>query len=568
MKYSKITLSSLIFIVALYNPLSSAFAASLVSTVDRSKIGLNQTILLTVRLDQQVGAASLNVQALETDFEVLEVSPLTSTSVSVINGKTTQTATTDWKIRLAPKREGLLTVPALSIDGAQSKPISILVEATDSRPATEQPLSVTIQASEKEAYTQQQIILTIKLTAQSDVSSFSGAPLSLGNAEIKELGQKEYNRIDNGILRQIVELKYALFAKEAGTLEIPAMTFNAVKGAQRSFFMSRNGERVIARSKPLTVTIKEPPTSTHSWLPSEQVDIRAELLGDQSQLKVGTPITRKITISAAGQTAEAIPPITNTDGHGGDGFKSYSDKPQLFTEVTADGLLSTRVESAAIVPSAAGQIVLPEVRVNWWDVARKQWQEAVLPATTLSVSAADVTVNDTAPDIDSQSGNEANSIAETNPRDFVWQAVSALLLLVCIAQYWMFKRSSSGKRQKQSNIDHPASESLAWKNLEVALRQGEPNEIRKRLLSWAYASSLDKKTITLTSLANNTESNRLSSALSKLESHLYGGKNLPIEKNDLKELYEALLSLRRETKRDSSQNAKARQNSLRPLYPN
>jgi len=542
----------LIVFVLLLQAVPSAFAASLVGTVDRNRIGANETLLLSLTLDQQADTSSLDLDALKDDFDVLGVSPVNSSSYRLVNGKTTQAITTQWNITLAPKRQGTLSIPPFSVAGASSKPISIQVESLAPGAGTESPLSVTVTASQLDAYPKQQIIVTVELSAQNNVGNLDGTPLALSNAEIKDLGQNARNQIKNGVTRQVIELKYAVFAKEPGVLQIPALTFSAVQGARRGFFGNSGGKRILARSKALTINIKEPPVNTtiaakSIWLPSQLVELSSELSPVQSEYQVGTPINRKIIIKAQGQSAEAIPPISKKVNTGSIDYKTYEDKPQLHTEITGQGLIGTRIESNAIVPSSAGEITLPEIRLNWWNVTQQKWQQAILPAQTLVVADTMPLKNTQQTDI-SGSNNVDPSQFESIGRaknSWLWQTVSAVLLLVCIAQFILLMRKKDRSSLPTDNTQTQETESKAWKKLQANLREGDARNIRTSLLAWARASAPDSNAnITLMSWANKFESEAIKNALAKLEAHLYSNENNKITDNDLNALSKSLTSAR------------------------
>ena len=574
--HSRFSTVSLILILLCFWAPSSVNAASLVSTVDRNRISINDTLTLTISLDQQADSSELNLKSLETNFDVLSVNPLNSSSVTVSNGKTEQAVTTQWSIRLVPKREGTLTIPAFNVKGTSSQAISIRVESSPANSLNDAPLSVVVRASETEVFPNQQIILTVELAAQADVSNLDGSPLTLANAEVTQLGQNASKRVDNGVARQIIQLKYAIFAKQAGTFEIPSLIFSGIQGAQRSFLGTR-GKRVNARSKALSLTVKEPPSSVHTWLPLQNLKLSSELSEDPSQYQVGTPITRKVIIKAEGQSAEAIPPNTEestSDENTLRGYKSYQDKPQLHTETTDQGLVGTRIESTAIVPSVAGEITLPEIRFNWWNVAKREWQETILPAETLLISESTALTNEPSlNDIEANIVEPSSATTIDNAKTSrLWPMISAALLLVCVLQFVLLMRKAK-RSPEQASLDHTErqkSEGKAWQQLQSALQSGEASTIRQCILHWARASApSENDTVSLMSLTQEFESEPVTNTLAKFEAHLYSSKESEITKGDLNALRESLKSMRQKRKQNLSftVRTKFKGAALKPLYP-
>ncbi len=568
------SVSILILVVASLSFTLSSFAATLTSTVDRNQVGPNETLLLTITLDQQANTDELDLSVLRQDFELLGISPINSSSFNMVNGRTTQVVTTQWKVTLAPKREGTAVIPAFTLAGASSQPISIKVIESETSSGTIAPIVVSVSADETDVFTMQQFIVTVQLAVQSDVSNLNGSKFDIANAEVRELGQSANNRIDNGVATQIISLRYALFAKQAGIIEIPALTFSGVQGGRRSIFGDRGGKRVAARSKPFTIKVNAPPAGGAVWLPSTKIEISSEFSGDPTQYQVGAPITRRLIVKAHGLSAEALPPLESAAPSAvAQGYKSYDDKPQLHTETLPTGLIGTRIESSAIVPSEPGELNLPEIRLAWWDVRERQWREAVLPTETLTIRPGSTTQSksDAPTNIDqafSASQTETSSSWTNDNR--LWQGISALLLLVCSFQFVLLKHKSQARKQDDEKQQGVVNENKAWKRLKASLQLGDATDIRQDLLNWARVCMGLKHARTLSSLIQYADSPRLSAAISRLEASLYGNTNPgttpSLSDDDIGLLKESLTELRQQEVLQAKQQTKKR-NPLPNLYP-
>ena len=111
-------------LLALSAQATTLHAATLSSTVNRNQLAINQTLVLTVVYDESVDSSAIDVTPLQNDFEVLGISPQTSTSMSIVNGVTENNSTTRWTITLAAKREGKLQIPSFSIGSSKSQPMT------------------------------------------------------------------------------------------------------------------------------------------------------------------------------------------------------------------------------------------------------------------------------------------------------------------------------------------------------------------------------------------------------------------------------------------------------------
>ncbi|MFT7525196.1 MAG: hypothetical protein ACI9LY_000328 [Arenicella sp.] len=506
-------------------------AGNLSSTVNRNQINPNETLTLTVSYDEQVDSSQLDLKSLEQDFDVLGISPQTSNSISIVNGQANRQASTIWTITLIAKRSGTLTIPAFSIQQDRSRAISI--QATDSAavPASELPLTARVSTDRASIFPSQQLIVEVELSAQSNISDLNGPQLIINGADVELLDQQRYQQIDNGLARQVVTLRYAAYANQQGDLIIPAMTYTGIKGGQRSLFGTR-GQQVIARTTQLEVPVTAlPPSNGAQWFPADDVQIAASWSSDTTDIKVGEPITRTITVTAKGQRASLIPPFAEPSGV--QNYKTYQDQPQLKDQKTSQGFVGIRTESEAIVASIEGELTLPELKVQWWDVNKNRLRTAVLPAQTHSVSAANIA--DMPPGgehsletSDLLAGTANSPQYSSNP---IWQWLTVLLALLCLLQFYLlYKLRDSNAPQSSINNPEP-SETAEWASLQTSFKRGEPKAIRKDLLRWAKLAVPGLTHVSLQTIcayADHFKDPRnagLSSALTALDAHLYQGEN-------------------------------------------
>ncbi len=552
---SMLTLSTLVNV---------SIAATLLSTVDKNVVGLNDIISLVVEYDQKSDASELDVSSLQSDFEILSLRPQSNSSITIVNGETKQVAQTKWVLALTPKRAGVLEIPVLNLNGDKSRPIQIQVsDNPDLNSRSTSPLIATISTNLDSVYPGQEMIVSIELSAKNGVGDLNGAPFELDNAEVETLSQNSFRRVDNGIARQIVELKFSVFAKTPGVLRIPSLTYTGVEGGRRSFFGS-SGNQVLARTDEVTIDVKTIPSDLHEWFPASSVSIRSEWSENKSSATVGDPITRTIVVTANSQRATAIAPLKSPN-QTDQPYKSYDEKPRLHTQNTATGLVATRVESSAIVPSQAGVLELPEITLNWWDVGANKWQEATLPAETIKVAAGNASANQTAlpPSNNKQDADSAKTSSGSNQSNqtgnlnlILWQSVSLLLAMLCAAQFFILRN----RRAKADFHEPNTSEKQAWKTLLSDLKTGDSHKIRESIRLWGQLALETNQPCSLSDLSRYVDSSSFKQALEHLDSHLFNNGKAP----DIGDLESAL-----DEGRDWIKNNKtnARKTALAPLYP-
>jgi len=554
----------------------NSFGATLSSSVNRNQVSTNETLTLTVSIDEQVNNSSLNLSELEKDFEVLGTSPQSRNSINFVNGRSVQEATTVWTITLVAKRDGQLTIPAFSIGSAKSQAITINVSNAKNSRSSNQPLDVKVSSNRSTVYPNQQFIVTVELSAQRDVRDLGGPQLVVADADVEPLDQQNFQRVDNGIARQIVVLKYAVFAKKAGKLTIPILTYTGLKNARRGVF-GNTGDQVIARSNQLELEVIDAPTSSsnQAWFSANSLNIQSKWSADITNLKVGQPVTRTITIVAQGQTASAIPPISELTNI--DGLKSYKDQPQLETGKTSQGFVASRVESEAIVASKAGEFILPPLSIQWWSNDSESWQTATLEAETLMVAGAAAPINNTQSQIPLPELTNPNTVSPglqqghtgQTKSALAWQILSGALSLIVIFQFFLLRKQTKGTTDDSTEKLSATSEKSAWAKLERTIKNRDhTNEIREAILSWANSLGLSSEPVTLSKLSALIDSKPLSDALSALDRQLYQAQGEELTEQVLNDLRSELSSFRSSAKRglDNRKNS-SKIDDLKPLYP-
>ncbi len=554
----------------------NSVGATLSSTVNRNQVSTNETLTLTVSIDEQVNTSSLDLSELEKDFEVLGTSPQSRSSINIVNGRSVQEATTVWTITLVAKRDGQLTIPSFNIGAAKSQAITINVSNAKNSRSSNLPLDVKVSSNRGTVYPNQQFIVTVELSAQRDVRDLGGPQLAVADADVEPLDQQNFQRVDNGIARQIVVLKYAVFAKKTGKLTIPILTYTGLKNARRSVF-GNTGDQVIARSNPLELEVIDVPSSSsnQAWFSADDLSIQSKWSADISDLKVGQPVTRTITIVAKGQHASAIPPISGLTSI--DGLKSYKDQSQLETGKTSEGFVASRVESEAIVASKAGEFTLPPLSIQWWSNDSESWQTATLEAETLKVTGSAAAVNNTQnqsalselPNSNAVSSDLEQGNTYRTKTALPWQILSGALAFIVLFQFFLLRKQSKGARQDSTEKPNSTSEKSAWTQLERTIKnRDQANVIREAVLSWANTLGLSSEPVTLYKLSALIDSKPLSDALNALDRKLYQAQGEKLTEQLLSDLRSELSSFRSRTKRglDIGENS-SQVDDLKPLYP-
>ncbi|WP_394220992.1 BatD family protein [Alteromonas gracilis] len=358
---------------------------SLEATIDRNPVMLDEAIRLTVTADGSADRDAFDSSPLLKDFVVGRTS--VSSQTSIVNFDTKRT--TVWTTTLFPRKEGTFTIPSLTIEGKSTKPIQVEVIPVQEQSNVARDYFVTTEIDLKEAYLNQQLLYTVRLFLSSNIERGSLQAPEMQNAEITQLGEdKQYTDIVNGRRYQIIERQFAVVPQASGefTLRGPIFTGEVMAANTNQRFGFFNRTQQINRVGPdITVNIKPIPQGIdYPWLPSEMVRVDEEWPQGDSFI-AGEPVTRIVTLTALGVVEEQLPDIPEFYPPN---FKLYPDQSNTTTVEKDQNLISQRQTSLAIIPTEAGNFVLPEITIPWFNTLTQQTEYATIPARSITVATA------------------------------------------------------------------------------------------------------------------------------------------------------------------------------------
>ncbi|AGA86482.1 BatD family protein [Stutzerimonas stutzeri] len=365
-----------------------AAAAGLFARVDRTQLSIDETLELS--LESQGGAVfgKPDLQPLDDLFEVFDTRQVNQLSSS--NGEAR--AITRWLITLRPKQTGYVIIPPLQLGDWRSEPITLLVQESLKSSDGDQLAPIFIDASvdQESVYVQAQVILTLRIyhsVSLYDDSTLS--PLQMPEALVERLGEpRTYEKTINGIRHGVIEVRYALFPQKSGELTIPAQLFSAttVTGGSNPLFGSRSGRSTQVRSPSIPLTVKAKPADYPAdapWLPARSLTLVEAWSPEPDQAQAGESLTRSLLLKAEGLTSTQLPAIGSAQSAE---LRRYPDQPSLANEVGATGLIGSREQREALIPTRSGTLQLPALEVVWWNTVEDRLERTTLDKRTLSVA--------------------------------------------------------------------------------------------------------------------------------------------------------------------------------------
>ena len=343
-------------------------------------------------------------------FDVL-MGPSTSqsTSIQMINGKTTQSQTFSYTYILRAKEEGTFNIRpgSITVDGKviQSNPLTIQVvtgqpsqaQSQGAAPDPAQPgatapsgnisrndLFIRLELSKRSAYKGEQIIATVKLYANPNLPLAGFDEVNLPTYEgfytqdIDIPQQITFNReVYNDRIYQVGVLKKTvLFPQQTGTITIRPFSMTTLvqqRVRQRSFFDDFFSGVQTVRAKltadAVSVSVRDLPAAPASFYGgvgnfSVTSDISAE------EATTNDAITLKVNISGTGNLRLIQTPKLELPAD----FDLYDPQSTDNARVSDGGMTGSRTIEYLFQPRTAGEYTIPPIAFTFFNPANGQYE--------------------------------------------------------------------------------------------------------------------------------------------------------------------------------------------------
>jgi len=559
--------------------------ASVTARLSQQTTSLDQPVRLTLESDgDQEPSPDLSV--LDQDFEIL--ARASQQSISIINGR--MSAKRSLILTLLPKRAGDLTIPPIPFGDQATQALSLTVSEQPSPPPSQdrQLARVELSLNKARAYPEEEVILTLKLYQAPGVRGERLDELrpSLPDTHLQLLNETEYTTEEDGALYRVLERSYALFAYQAGDLEIAPVGFVGRSGGSAFFSLfddpfgngARPARLVRASSNPVSLKVEPVPAAfagSH-WLPAKNLQLLETGLDTSQPMLAGKPLTRRIMLLADGLMSNQLPAIAQTLPKD---IKPYEERPQLNDTTGRTGISGSRQSTITLMPTRAGHYTLPAIEIPWWNTETDQQEVARLPAVEL-----DILPNPDATDIPPQTVR--NDRAEVSPPQAVpatdqpvaafdsprGPSISWLVWLLggawlaTLLAWWLVHRRSRGKVDLMPEARPAVSSSEQRQAIEAikdamgqAYARSDAEAAREAWLKWAQLIWPEQPPNNLTRLAKRVDP-RLSQAVIALEKALYS----PGRESDWNRFDPQLIGKSRHSDQDLKSQEQER---LMPLNP-
>ena len=557
-----------------------------------------------------------DLSVLEKDFTILGVR---SSTQSFRLNSPNRTFLNSWTIELQPNQSSILKIPSIKVGKEKTETLTLKIIDLPPEVTAEINKHVFIETDvgavelEGTTFVQQQIPYTIKLFHNTNIQTAQINAPDIKNTILERLGRdKRYQVIRAGKRFNVVERHFVISPEKSGPLHIPAATVTgrialSEENSQRfrgnmdeadfmnkllgefmgdpsfgdvfrgGFFLGRSqGPSKPFTIKGKTIDVKVLPvpkafTGT-AWLPAEGLIVKDSWATNPPQLKVGDPVTRLLTLRAKGLAGSQIPDISIPKPNS---MKTYPDKAKSETETDGNTVYGIQRINITYIPDDSGKVIIPEVKVDWWDVKNKKQKTFVLPAWNLKI-APDITreteinlapiegLKELKPTSVKEKPDEIidNGLNKADPF-WIWKIIIIvpLLLLFAIIIYWVRKYLNRNKEQRVSQkIVSQIDIATIRSALLQACNSNDKQRAAHNLLKYAQAYWHDDSLQNLGMIATKLKKDNDVKTIKDLEQSLYSIESENWQGEALGKLIEN--GLPQEQKRAVQNN-----DGLTPLYP-
>lgn len=395
---------------------ANAYCATIFMSANKQIIAEGDALLLTITYsDNYTATGNNNKQLNGVDFNVFNkdfdvVSKSFSSQDGFFNGSFSTKKI--WKIGLKPKRSGKITIEPIKIGDAISNYIDIEVKETsdvsyvpDSNGSAYSPYFKIEQSIDTTTpYVQQQVIFWVKVL---DNIGLKNGTININTGSYNDwflvpLTNEPITKKETINNRQMnaYYFAYAGFPQKSGELNLPQFVFDGAYIKSNNFdfsnvdddmilvgslFNSLIGQTVPVKmqTKAQKINVKPIPKgfTAENWLPLKDLKITSSW-SENTKFVEGEAVNRKINITANGLHSSYFPKINFKDINN---IKQYPEKPIISEQINNTSLVTDGTINNVYIPQKAGEITLPSIEIDWFNVKTNKVEKAVIPGEKINV---------------------------------------------------------------------------------------------------------------------------------------------------------------------------------------
>jgi hypothetical protein len=381
--------------VTFFALVSSIFAGTFTTSIDRNSIGMGEQVVLTLRFENgqpQEFSGFPQIDGLRYASPVNQ-----SSSVTIENG--TQSMVFSYTVAIEPTRVGEFTIPAFraKVNGQilSSEPISLKVAAS-SAPSAEsgnRAAFLSIVLPKTNLFVNEPIVAEFSIYIRSEIHRYGNLQLQPNGDDLtigKFVEGQQYQRRVGNATFTVIPLSLVITPVKSGTLSLNPINGSILLNARDPMDF---GSFFEPPSQPQQVPLTSDRIDLQvSQLPTENVPpgfngavgtYTMTVTAGPTNLVAGDPITLRVQISGRG----ALDSLVMPEQTGWDRFKVYPPTSKLILSDQL-GIQGNKTFEEIVTPQDSDIKALPPVSFSFFDPEQKKYRTLTQPSIPLVVRAA------------------------------------------------------------------------------------------------------------------------------------------------------------------------------------
>lgn len=395
------------------------------------------------------------------------------------------------------------------------------------RPAEAVPrLALRFDPPPLEVYVGQEAFFHVRLLDRIGINGIAVMPADWPNVDVFAWEKKFGSAVaEDGTSYILHDMLFSMVPKVSGEMIFPSFclvlhvpTMVSDRDLPDTVRFLSDGRIEICTPRVQMTVEKLPPSSSPLFAASE-VKLFDGVEPKVSSVREGTPVKRSVLLSAKGTLPAFLPDFTIEEI---ENSRIYKGKTERTSPSGQKGVSAALRQTIVIVPKKAGKIVLPEIKVPWFNTRTGQTETAVVPAYPLIVlPASDAVADENEPEIVPEQKEK------TPVRSKTFQEL--IVLPVFFLPVWLFFKTA-GKRKAQKE---------AVNAVRTACLNNDFEQASQAILAWAVNvfPEVSVKNLSDVRAEFREKSPAFVQQLEKLEQYLYGtgrfAKHIPSAKESL-----------------------------------
>ena len=260
--------------------------------------------------------------------------------------------------------------------------------------------------------------------------------------------------------------EFSIYPQAAGAIEIPAM---GVEVTTRAAGVDTAANVQQAQTPVVTIlsTIPAGAENIRGLVSTTQLTAEQNWQSSDETLEVGDALERTISLQAVDVSGMAFTPLAHEDIAG---VGSYPAQPAVEDTSARGSLSGSRIEVVTYVFEQAGEVQIPDIEFSWWNLAKNELEQVLLPGRLIHVVA----------------GAGGVSGARTLPlKQLEYRYLVALLIIFLLLVYALyFFRKALLKRWDMRWKNRRESEKAYFQLVVKSIRSGKPAAALRNIMRW------------------------------------------------------------------------------------